>query len=86
MQNFQYVPPPIGDCWRKTFLPVNMRLYLKLLTKVGHVGHLSKRFTENDLKYFVQITGDHNPIHLSESEAIKAGFKGCVVHGALING
>ena len=42
------------------------------------------KFTSNDLIDFAGISGDTNPIHLSEEYAKKTIFKQRVVHGVLL--
>ena len=40
--------------------------------------------TKKDLKNFAKLSGDNNKIHINKKYAIKKGFEGNVVHGALI--
>jgi acyl dehydratase len=38
---------------------------------------------ERDVLAFAELSGDHNPIHVDEAAARRAGFDGRVAHGAL---
>ena len=46
---------------------------------------LSIKITENLIKEFADLTGDKNPIHMSEDYAKKSIFKSRVAHGFLIS-
>jgi 3-hydroxybutyryl-CoA dehydratase len=39
--------------------------------------------SQHQVNLFIEMTGDKNPIHVSDEEAQKAGFKKKVVHGML---
>ena len=53
---------------------LNLRvLYFEDLT-VGMVETLSKTISSSDVVGFAQLTGDRNPIHLSEHFAAKTSF------------
>ena len=57
--------------------------------QVGRRRHITRTFSEQDVVNFSKLTGDSNPIHMSENEASRftGGYlKKKVVHGALING
>jgi 3-hydroxybutyryl-CoA dehydratase len=43
-------------------------------------------FSKQDIRDYAEVTGDFNPIHLSEKDAKLMGFKACVVHGMLVMG
>ncbi len=43
-------------------------------------------FTKQDIRDYAEVSGDFNPIHLSEKDAERMGFKACVVHGMLVMG
>jgi acyl dehydratase len=51
--------------------------------EVGQHVSFSKTFTEDDMRRFIEITGDVNPIHLDEEFARKTQFGRRVVHGML---
>ena len=62
-----------------TFLPVRT-LDLEDLS-VGMTATYSKTVKASDVVGFAEVTGDRNPIHLSEHFAAKTPFKGRIVHG-----
>ncbi len=62
-----------------TFLPFQI-LYFEDLS-VGMVESHSKTVKSSDVVGFAEITGDRNPIHLSEHFAAKTPFKGRIAHG-----
>ena len=62
-----------------TFLPFQI-LYFEDLS-VGMVEAHSKTVKSSDVVGFAEITGDRNPIHLSEHFAAKTPFKGRIAHG-----
>ncbi len=43
----------------------------------------TKTFTEDDLRRFIEITGDTNPLHVDEAFAAKTKFGRRVLHGML---
>jgi 3-hydroxybutyryl-CoA dehydratase len=51
--------------------------------KVGQKASLTKTITEEDLNYFIAITGDTNPLHVDESFAEKTLFGQRIAHGML---
>ncbi len=51
-------------------------------TKTRHV----KTITEADIMRFADISGDYNPVHMSESFAEKTFFNGRIAHGMLVAG
>ncbi len=55
-------------------------LYFEDLS-VGMVESHSKTVKSSDVVGFAEITGDRNPIHLSEHFAAKTPFKGRIAHG-----
>lgn len=58
------------------------------MTNFLHTGasaELTRTFTEEDVNFFSQVSGDTNPLHLDESYAKTSVFGSRVVHGALIN-
>src|ERR671923_1512874 len=60
-------------------LPLRM-LYFEDLS-VGMVETWSKTISSSDVVGFAQLTGDRNPIHLSEHFAAKTQFGRRVAHG-----
>jgi acyl dehydratase len=51
--------------------------------EVGQHVTLRKTFTEDDLRKFVEITGDMNPLHVDEDFAARTRFRRRVLHGML---
>jgi 3-hydroxybutyryl-CoA dehydratase len=51
--------------------------------KPGQHVSFSKTFTEEDVRRFIEITGDVNPLHVDDSFAAKTQFGGRVLHGML---
>ncbi len=62
-----------------TLLPFQT-LYFEDLS-LGMTEVYSKTVKSSDVVGFAEITGDRNPIHLSEHFAAKTPFKGRIVHG-----
>ena len=54
--------------------------------KVGDKMVFSKTITQEDIELFARITGDVNPIHLSDDFARKTIFNGAIAHGILTAG
>lgn len=50
---------------------------------VGDVRTLSKHIAEDDVRRFVDLTGDDNPLHVDREFAQSTPFKDIVVHGML---
>ena len=61
-------------------LPELRILYFEDLS-VGMTETLSKTIASSDVVGFAQLTGDRNPIHLSEHFAAKTSFGGRIAHG-----
>ena len=55
-------------------------LYFEDLS-VGMSENLSKTIAASDVVGFAQVTGDRNPIHLSEHFAARTPFGGRIAHG-----
>jgi 3-oxoacyl-[acyl-carrier protein] reductase len=51
--------------------------------KVGETQTLTKLITEEDVRKFVEMTGDDNPLHVDRAYAETTSFKDIVVHGML---
>ena len=51
--------------------------------RVGDQFFSYKHVTEQDIKLFADVSGDHNPLHLDAEFASKAMFKQRVAHGML---
>ena len=51
--------------------------------KVGDQFSIHKQVTENDIKLFADLSGDHNPLHLDAGFASRSIFKQRVAHGML---
>lgn len=49
--------------------------------KVGMRASYSQKITDSDIKTFAGLSGDHNPIHVSDEYIQKSRFKKRVVHG-----
>jgi 3-oxoacyl-[acyl-carrier protein] reductase len=50
---------------------------------VGDVESIRRTVTEADVKRFVEMTGDDNPLHVDRAYAERTPFKDVVVHGML---
>ncbi|MBA7557524.1 (R)-specific enoyl-CoA hydratase [subsurface metagenome] len=55
----------------------------KLGVNIGYKTTHMKTITENDIKLFAEVSGDFNPVHVSEEYAKKTFFGGRIAHGAL---
>lgn len=53
--------------------------------KVGDFAFYEKTITEDDVKLFAEVSGDHNPVHLDDDFAKASIFHKRIVHGGLIN-
>lgn len=51
--------------------------------QVGETRSLVKKITEDDVRRFVDMTGDDNPLHVDPAYAETTAFKDIVVHGML---
>lgn len=51
--------------------------------QVGDRRELIKAITEDDIRQFVRMTGDDNPLHVDPAFAAQTPFKDIVVHGML---
>ncbi len=53
------------------------------MLKVGDKGSFQKTITETDVVLFAGITGDFNPVHISEKAAKESMFGDRIAHGML---
>ncbi|HUQ33461.1 MAG TPA: MaoC family dehydratase [Pyrinomonadaceae bacterium] len=51
--------------------------------RVGDTAELSRTVTDDDVRAFADLTGDHNPVHLDEDYASSTRFGRRVAHGML---
>ena len=52
--------------------------------KVGDAATRSKTFTDEDIRAFAELTGDHNPVHLDDEYAAGTRFGRRIAHGMLV--
>lgn len=51
--------------------------------KIGDTASVIKKITADDIRKFVEMTGDNNPLHVDKDFARSTPFKDIVVHGML---
>lgn len=51
--------------------------------KVGMQATYSQTITDADVKSFAGVSGDHNPVHMSEEYAEKSRYKKRIAHGLM---
>jgi 3-oxoacyl-[acyl-carrier protein] reductase len=51
--------------------------------QIGDAASLVKQITAADVRRFVELTGDDNPLHVDRAYAEATAFKDIVVHGML---
>lgn len=51
--------------------------------KVGDERVLTREVTRERILKFVEVSGDRNPVHISEAVAATTRFKKCIAHGML---
>ena len=51
--------------------------------EIGMTASYTQTITDADVKAFAGISGDHNPVHLSEEYAKNSRFKNRIAHGLL---
>ena len=56
----------------------------KRILRVGETAQLTKKFTEEDIRQFAELTMDDNGIHTSEELSAKGIFRRPVVHGVFV--
>jgi 3-hydroxybutyryl-CoA dehydratase len=49
--------------------------------KVGDTASLKRTVTNEDIRAFAEVSGDHNPIHLDEGFAVTTRFGQRIAHG-----
>lgn len=49
--------------------------------KINDVHKFDFSFTDEEIKTYAKISGDCNPIHISENYGLKSFFGKCIVHG-----
>ena len=52
--------------------------------QIGDKASVKRRFSEQEVKYFAEMSGDASLIHLEETYAEKTIFKERIVHGLLV--
>ena len=52
--------------------------------KIGDRAIIKKAFTEDEVKFYANISNDSNPIHLDKEYAKSTIFKERIVHGVLV--
>jgi 3-hydroxybutyryl-CoA dehydratase len=51
--------------------------------QVGDTASLTKTITDEDIRAFADLTGDHNPVHLDDEFARQTRFGRRIAHGML---
>jgi len=51
--------------------------------QVGMTASYSQTITDHDIKVFAGLSGDHNPVHVSDTYIDSSRFKKRVVHGLM---
>ena len=51
---------------------------------VGQKYTIARVFDRDDVQTYAALTGDSNEVHLDHDAAVRAGFKGTLVHGMLV--
>lgn len=46
----------------------------------------ARTITEDDIRVFADLTGDHNPVHVDPEFAARSIFGGCISHGPMMVG
>jgi acyl dehydratase len=49
--------------------------------RVGDTASISRKITDQDIRAFAELTGDHNPVHLDETFARETRFGRRIAHG-----
>ena len=66
--------------------PDSKTQHRNLWFSVGDKVSTTKRFTQEEVQKFAEISGDDNPIHIDVEYAKESRFGQPVVHGVLSNG
>lgn len=53
--------------------------------EIGQVFSFIMKIEEKDVNSFANLSGDFNPLHMSEAFALERGFLGRLVHGFLLS-
>ncbi|XP_072928376.1 ribonuclease P protein subunit p14 isoform X1 [Hemitrygon akajei] len=73
--------------WRAGGIVVQHDTFLRSVhVQTGERAELTRVFTQSDVLTFAELTGDTNPLHLSEDYAKAHRFEKPVVHGILVCG
>jgi 3-hydroxybutyryl-CoA dehydratase len=59
---------------------------LHLGAEVGQRVQRSQTFTDADVEAYAALTGDHNPLHLSDEFVARTRFGRRIIHGGLTTG
>lgn len=51
---------------------------------VGYTASITQKVTDEMVRQFAQLSGDHNPIHLDDEFAAKSRFGRRIAHGMLV--
>jgi 3-hydroxybutyryl-CoA dehydratase len=54
--------------------------------KIGDTASMTKTITDDDIRAFADLTGDHNPVHLDDEFAATTRFGRRIAHGMLSAG
>lgn len=57
-----------------------------MVLKVGDTASVTKTITDEDIRAFADLTGDHNPVHLDDEFAMTTRFGRRIAHGMLSAG
>jgi 3-hydroxybutyryl-CoA dehydratase len=56
------------------------------MPRVGDVASATKTITDGDVRLFAELSGDRNPVHLSDAYASRTRFGQRIAHGVLVTG
>lgn len=56
------------------------------MVQIGDTRTAKRRFTQEDVETFAELSGDDNPLHMDEEYAEGARFGERIVHGTLVEG
>ncbi len=74
-----HLNPPAGSDAPMNLPPLRTLFFEDL--SIGMTERLEKTVASSDVAGFAQLTGDRNPIHLSEHFAAKTSFRTRIAHG-----